>query len=103
MLVIALFADHRAIVEEQGSSHGRGQPADAVSMTAAPSTFKHSTPISSRLPSGNDGNREARVLGWTWGLWDSVLSSASCLRGDFSAAVGLCVSASPSLKWQSLF
>lgn len=78
-----MFEDHRAIVEEKGSSQGRDEPADAVSMTTAPSTFKHSTPIRGSLPSANDGNGEAGALGWTWGLWDSVLSSASCLQGDF--------------------
>lgn len=78
-----MFEDHRAIVEEQGSNQGRGEPAGAVSMTTAPSTFNHLTPIRDSLPSANDGNREAGALGWAWGLWDSVLSSASCLQGDF--------------------
>lgn len=70
-------------MEEQGSNQGRGEPAGAVSMTTAPSTFNRLTPIRDSRPSANDGNREAGALGWTWGLWDSVLSSASCLRGDF--------------------
>lgn len=100
MLIIALmFEDHRAIVEEQGSNQGRGEPAGAVSMTTAPSTFNHLTPIRDSLPSLMMGI--GRLEHWA-GLGDcGTLSSvlpAAC-RVTFSETVGFCVSASPSLKW----